>query len=458
MKDRTGSIEQIASGKWRVRMRLPGVGRKTVGTFDSREMAESCLAQALDVVRNAAPDEGVTLLAYGEKVLTARELGKKIRDPESDRGRWDLHIASDPIAKIAVRSIRDTHIEDWLERLEAKGTLAWSTRNNCLNVLRVIFRIAKKRRLCSVNPCIGVRIERPPVTEDAWTFLTLEEQDAVIASARTPLDALVEFAIGAGFRAGELISLRLDDVHLEGRDPYATVRYGGAPTAQYPQGQPPKRGKIRHVPLFGRSLRALHRWLAALPTYCPKNPYGLAFPAPRGGYRNEAHVIKWAAWKKLLADAGITRDFRWHDLRHTCASSLVSGWWGRYWQLAEVRDMLGHASITTTERYAHLADTALKRAARETAPDSVHTGPHSKATDLEKPSDIAGATLGNRTRDLRFTKPTESTEKSQTYSVGGPMVDRDGPRAAFPIDEAAGNLLRLRLSALEAARALRVQS
>jgi integrase len=61
------------------------------------------------------------------------------------------------------------------------------------------------------------------------------------------------------------------------------------------------------------------------------------------------------------------RHVRWHDLRHTCASSLVAGWWGRRWTLQEVQAYLGHSSITMTERYAHLAESVVKDAARETA-------------------------------------------------------------------------------------------
>jgi integrase len=57
--------------------------------------------------------------------------------------------------------------------------------------------------------------------------------------------------------------------------------------------------------------------------------------------------------------AGITRRVRFHDLRHTCASSLVAGWWGRAWRLEEVKAILGHGSVTMTERYAHLAQSVV---------------------------------------------------------------------------------------------------
>lgn len=67
--------------------------------------------------------------------------------------------------------------------------------------------------------------------------------------------------------------------------------------------------------------------------------------------------------------AGIARDSRSHDLRHTCASHLVMGTWGRVWRLDEVRDFLGHTDVAVTQRYAHLAPDALLGAAAETKQD-----------------------------------------------------------------------------------------
>jgi integrase len=51
---------------------------------------------------------------------------------------------------------------------------------------------------------------------------------------------------------------------------------------------------------------------------------------------------------------------RFHDLRHTCASHLVSGTWGRAWRLEEVRDYLGHSNISVTQRYAHMSPHAMR--------------------------------------------------------------------------------------------------
>jgi len=60
-----------------------------------------------------------------------------------------------------------------------------------------------------------------------------------------------------------------------------------------------------------------------------------------------------------------TREVWWHLLRHTCATSLLCGWWGRRWSLDEVSKLLGHSSVKVTERYAHLLDSALAGIAAE---------------------------------------------------------------------------------------------
>jgi integrase len=56
----------------------------------------------------------------------------------------------------------------------------------------------------------------------------------------------------------------------------------------------------------------------------------------------------------------------WHLLRHTAATSLLCGWWGRRLSLDEVAKMLGHSSVKVTERYAQLLDSERSKLAAET--------------------------------------------------------------------------------------------
>lgn len=75
---------------------------------------------------------------------------------------------------------------------------------------------------------------------------------------------------------------------------------------------------------------------------------------------------KSSTFKSYLALVGITRRVRWHDLRHTCATNLVTGALGRKWALTEVQRVMGHSSVTITERYSHVGDDVIAQAARET--------------------------------------------------------------------------------------------
>ncbi len=204
------------------------------------------------------------------------------------------------------------------------------------------------------------------------------------------------------------MALRLVDTH----DDRVIIRYGAAPA------QPTKSGKIRTVYLNGRAKEALTAWLVALPAYTAnrrhpegRNPLGLAFPGRRGAFRNEEHVLRWADWQAILERAKLGRDFRWHDLRHTCASALVSGWWGRRWSLEEVREVLGHQDLKTTQRYAHLAGDAIASAAHDT-PGFIGQG-IGQAPELDRKSSLFFE------RDTGLEPATFGLGKPQAFSQDG---------------------------------------
>lgn len=359
MRKLQGGIDTTTNGRFRLRLR-----KKTVGIYDSWEEAEATRLASLEILEAEQGPGGSTLGVFGKRVLTARETGKQIRDPQSDWGRWNTHVADDVIAKINVRALRTDHLEAWLERIEKRG-LAPQTRRNCLNVVRVVLRAAVKQRLARSNVAIGIRVEGKSAS--AWTYLTPDEQRALVAATPAPEQPIVAFAIGTGLRAGELVSLHLADVHVDGPEPHILVRFGKKGRL------PTKTGSgLRAVPLFGLALDAARAWLVALPSYASENPRGLMFPTRTGCLRDDRHVLPWAIWKGrggvpgVLARAGIMRPFRWHDLRHTCASSLASGWWGRRWALEEIKGFLGHSTIAVTQRYAHLAPSAVTLAAMAT--------------------------------------------------------------------------------------------
>ena len=370
----TGGIEPSGRG-FRARPRVGGK-RAELGTFATREEAESVLrgfvaAQAQGEIETSA----LTLARYGERWLDRRER-KGNRAIMSDRSRWAKHIATAFFASWPLTQIARRDVKRWLVDLEERqGTrthkpIGWQTRKHAFNLLRRAFRDAVDDELIAENPCRDIEYERPSDEsgENGWTYLTPEEQERLLAAASPTIVRrellLAAVALGTGLRQGEQWCLELRDLHLEDASPWLYVRWGSP-------GKPPKNGRARRVPLFGVALEAVIEWVDGLAAYAPKNPLGLVFPTPRGARRQTSKTPpSWPAIlraSKLFPEARHDgRRLRWHDLRHSCASALVAGWWGRAWTLIEVRDVLGHRSVTTTERYAHLAPGVIGAAAAGT--------------------------------------------------------------------------------------------
>lgn len=403
MKRRTGSIDKTTAGRFRVRVTLPDGRRPGLSTHDTREEAEQALAAAIAVMETGVTT-GLTVKAWGERWLTDRELSGDIRDPESDWSRFRTHIASDPIARLGVKSVSRHDVKQWLARVRRK--VARQTALNTLNILRGMLADAVERGYARGNPAAAIKVKRQKRTEEPWTYLTPEEQTRLIEQFAGRERFIVAFAIGSGLRAGELCSLRLRDV----KPGKVIVRYGTPPNLST------KTGRIREVPLLGMAQSALDAWLSYPQD---ENPHGLVFPRARGGFRDPKHVIRWEQWQQAIKGAELGRELRWHDLRHTCASSLVSGWWGRAWSIEEVKEVLGHESITTTQRYAHLASRAIERAARETPQDGhalAMAAPAGGDGDMGKDGSAPAPT---RTGGHRFRKPVPTDGVSGTYLTQG---------------------------------------
>ena len=352
-------IDQRPNGKYRVRAALGerSVTKHFATLEEAREFRDAVYGEFS--AGAIVPVEGMSIRDLRGVFLERR---KRLRNFVTDRLRFDSHLATAPFAGQPVQTVTRRMVLEWVSDLETKQTahthraqtvLSRQTRKHCLNLMRALFLMCMDRELVAVNPCDQVKVGgSPEVLADGW-YLTPDEQEAV-EDLDGPEVLIVLFAMGTGLRQGEQWNLPLSDVHVKGEHPRVLVRFGS-------DGRPPKNGKVRVVPLFGLGLEAARAWLKKLPRYAPKNEHGLMFPTPRGARRQKGKVP--AVWPAVVAKLG--RHVHWHLLRHTCASSLVAGWWGRRWRLEEVRDMMGHSSITVTQRYAHLATSRLLEVAAE---------------------------------------------------------------------------------------------
>jgi integrase len=144
------------------------------------------------------------------------------------------------------------------------------------------------------------------------------------------LKPIILLSLSTGIRRNSMLSLEWRDVNFADRA--VMVR---AATS--------KNEKQYYVPLSDLALETLSRWRNQSKCTAPNS---LVFPSPKTGEKMDNCNT---AWENLLKQAGI-EDFRWHDMRHDFASQLVMGGV----DLNTVRELMGHADLKMTLRYAHL--------------------------------------------------------------------------------------------------------
>jgi integrase len=221
--------------------------------------------------------------------------------------------------------------------LNAKTTLGDATINRLLVLLRYMFNLAIRWRTAGViaNPTATHRLKK--LSNHRERFLSAAETQVLLDSVnRSPnrmLKYIIPFLLLTGARKREVLDARWCDVDIARnfwRIPFT------------------KSGRERHVPLSS----AAHELLNRVPRrkYCD---YIFANPKTLKPY-----VSIFGSWNTARTTAGLS-DVRVHDLRHSFASFLVNAGCSLY----EVQKILGHASVTMTQRYSHLSQESLRRAA-----------------------------------------------------------------------------------------------
>jgi integrase len=217
-------------------------------------------------------------------------------------------------------------------------------------VLHNALEHAHKRSLVPQNA--ASKTDPPKVRPPEIHPLDAEQTKALLSAARGErLEALYVGAVTAGLRIGELLGLRWEDVHLE----TGTMRVARTLSRANngPRFTTPKNGKGRSITLTKRAVEALtsHRKRQneerlRLGTLWEDN--GLIFASETGAPLSRDMVDR-RSFKPLLERGGLER-VRFHDLRHTCATLLLS----RGVHPKFVQELLGHSSIAMTlDRYSH---------------------------------------------------------------------------------------------------------
>jgi len=210
------------------------------------------------------------------------------------------------------------------------GKKSNATLNKYVAALGSVFSWAIEQRLTPrgwTHPCRGVKLL--PEASGRVRFLDDAERERLFAACRESryprLYALALTAMLTGARRGELFSLTWADVDLA----QSVARLGRT-----------KNGERRTLVLMPQVVEALAPFVST-------DPSRYVFGSTQSRQQRPASID--TAWKHAIARAQI-RDFRFHDLRHCCASYLAQA----SVPLNVIADILGHRRMDMTRRYAHL--------------------------------------------------------------------------------------------------------
>lgn len=211
-----------------------------------------------------------------------------------------------------------------------------------LSTVRSFLNHAVRERRIETNPAAAV--PTPRIARKLPKDLTVDEVFALLdgiqgSDACALRDrAILEFLYATGLRVGELVSLDVEDLDVAGQ----VVRVLG------------KGSKERMVPFGGQARRALAVWLEAARMLRGQGGDAEAvFLNLRGGRLTDRSVRR--ILDRRLREAAIQGRVSPHALRHSFATHLL----GAGADLRAIQELLGHASLSTTQRYTHVSVAAL---------------------------------------------------------------------------------------------------
>ena len=280
---------------------------------------------------NRVESSNEELLAYGsvgkskailsevaDTYLTREYKGK---DLQKQRTRTDFWVKSIKVERVA--DITTSDIYEAMAKLPK--SLSNSTINRYKSAASVVFSYACRHYNLTSNPVQLI----PSLPEDNHRvrYLSTLERNSLLNACKeacwSKLYLLVLIAITTGARRGELLGLRWNDIDFERQTAYV---------------QTSKNGQPRVLPLTNEVLAELNKFKS--------QEASLIFNSE---LKPDRPMCFTKQWKKALVQAEI-KDFRYHDLRHSCASLLAQS--GA--SLLEIAEVLGHKQIQVTKRYSHL--------------------------------------------------------------------------------------------------------
>jgi integrase/recombinase XerC len=284
-----------------------------------------------------------------ERNLSAHTVRAYLGDIES------LFLQLEVLGISDISELELSHIRSWLATMQVKGSARTTLSRRAVSI-RIFTKWAFGAGFIPKDVGVALATPKsqrtlPEVLNVAKAKMAMEALATRVGEEDNPIAlrdcAMVEVLYASGARVAELCGLNFRDIDYERQ----TIRVLG------------KGNKERTIPIGNPAMRALKAWLKdGRPALEKANSEGAVFIGARGN-RIDQRTVRTVVYNALAALEGVGR-LGPHALRHSAATHLLEG--GA--DLRTVQEILGHASLATTQIYTHVSTERLQKAFKQAHP------------------------------------------------------------------------------------------
>ena len=352
-----GTVRRLASGRFQARYPFNGEKVPAPQTFTSYGEARAWLDAKkveLNEGQHVDPRKGrIPFSSYAESWRHSSEVaGLAVSTRNRDLGYLNRYVLPE-FGHLRLNDLDYERVDRWVVKLLATGGaggngLSPDTVRVAGLVLKKILARAVRTRHIRINPCEGVKL--PKSAKKPITVISEPEIYRLAEVIDRRYQYLPIVACFTGLRPGELVGLtwrRVDFVNRTIEVQEVVIESEGRLHAK---DHPKSTAGVRRVPMTDQVIEALQQQSEQVPS----GPVDWIFPGPMGG-PTRLNNFRKRFWSEAVRAAGITPNFRPHDMRHTA----ISLWIAAGADVKQVSAFAGHESVSfTLDRYGHLLPTS----------------------------------------------------------------------------------------------------
>jgi len=302
--------------------------------------ASAELAARIEVERKQVEHKNITFGDYFNNVYTPLQVANEKKSVNREKSLYIYHLKS-VLAKMTFHEIKPFHVEKVKRNMLNKGQAPRSI-HYALSLIRQIWNQAVRDDITEIQHPVS-KVSKPKINNKRERFFSEEEEALLLGELGRCSPITFDMSImslDTGARWSELAKLKWSQVDLTAE----TVRLIGTKAGD---------NRTAHV--------VTNRVLDMLKRRNKERVSEYVFPAKDGGQQDQVNRVCYRTIKKLGLNDGVEdRRLRlsFHSFRHTCASRLAIAGVPLY----TIKEVMGHHSITMTERYAHLMPSVMRDA------------------------------------------------------------------------------------------------